>query len=106
MIVAHRPFDRIRLQMSLEHKGLGMTVLPDRFTSQPIDGPISSCGDDPPSWVGGQAGLRPSLGGHHEGLLNRLLGDIDVMKEADQGGYSLAGFLPEDQVDGGDCGAG
>ena len=51
----------------------------------------------------------PGLGGrpvsghfsvrHQEGVLNRLFGEVDVAKEADQGGYRLAGLFPEGPID-------
>ena len=36
--------------------------------------------------VGKHSGGRPPLGGDHEGLLDRLLGEVDVTEEADQYG--------------------
>ena len=35
-----------------------------------------------------------------EGVLDRLLGDVDVAEEADQAGDRPSGFLPEDASDG------
>ena len=78
---------------------MSMTFLPARLTPQFVDGAIPSRGDDPASWVGRQTRLRPFLGRHQEGVLNRLLGEVDVAKEADQGGYRLAGLFPEGPID-------
>ena len=66
---------------------------PTRFTPQLVHASVAGCGDDPARRGWGQPCLRPSLGRDHEGVLNRLLGEVDVAKEADQGCDDLAGLF-------------
>ena len=43
---------------------------------------------------------RPLLGGDREGFRHRVLGEVDVAEDADQGGGAAAGFASEDGVEG------
>src|SRR5439155_14998841 len=42
---------------------------------------------------------RPLAQGDGKRLLHRILGDVDVAEDADQGSYRSAGFLAEDAAD-------
>ena len=52
-----------------------------------------------PPGFGGTPAVRPPLEGDDEGLLDRLLGEVDVAEEADQGGDGPAELLPEGLLD-------
>src|SRR5439155_16768580 len=79
--------------------GLGVAVMARALPAQPVDGPVAGRGGDPGARVGRQAGGRPPLEGHGEGVLDRLFGDVDVTEEADQGGGGPARLRPEDRRD-------
>ena len=68
------------------HDGsLGVAVVPGRLPAKPVDRPVPGGGEDPATGVRGHPGCRPPLQRDDEGLLDRLLGDVDVTEEADQG---------------------
>ena len=67
--------------------------------AEPVDRPVAGGGDDPAGGAGRQAVGRPPLEGDDERLLDRLLGDVDVAEEADQGGDRSAGLAAEDPLD-------
>ena len=52
-----------------------------------------------PPGFGGTPVAGQLLGRHHERVLDRLLGDVDVAEEADQGRDRPAGLLAEDLLD-------
>ena len=52
-----------------------------------------------PPGFGGTPVAGHRCDGDDERLLDRLLGDVDVAEEADQGGHGPAGLLPEDPGD-------
>jgi hypothetical protein len=61
-----------------------------------VDGPVAGSGDQPGARVGRRALAGPALGGDGEGLLNGLLGEVEVAEEADQGSEDLAPLVAED----------
>jgi len=97
-VVAHGVLLRGRVAM-VDEGGLGVAIVTGRFPPEPVDGLVTRRGDDPAARVRGHAGHRPPLGGHHEGLLDRLLGEVDVAEEADQCGHGTAELLAEGQLD-------
>jgi len=52
-------------------------------------------GDDPPAGLGGHAGVRPARQGGGEGVLDRLLGEVDVAEVTDQDGHRAPVLVPE-----------
>ena len=52
-----------------------------------------------PPGLGGRPSRRPPAQGDGERLLHRVLGDVDVAEDADQGGHRSAGLLAEDPAD-------
>src|SRR5216683_899956 len=61
---------------------------------------VAGRGDDPAARVGRHPRGRPALRGHREGLLDRLLGEVDVAEEAGQGGHRTPRALPVGPLDG------
>jgi hypothetical protein len=72
---------------------------PETIAPQPIDRPVSRRRRDPTTRVGWEAIAGPHLERHREGLLNRVLGEIDVAEDADQGGYGATELGTEDRTD-------
>jgi hypothetical protein len=60
---------------------------------------VAGGGGDPATRVGRHAIARPPAQGDGEGLLHRILGQVDVAEDADQGGQRSAGLLTEDPAD-------
>ena len=69
------------------------------FAADPVDRRIPGGRDDPRAGVGGDAGLRPALERGREGLLDRILGSLEVAEGAGQEGYGASPLLPEDCLD-------
>ena len=55
-----------------------------------------------PAGLGRQARRRPALHRRGEGVLDRVLGDVDVPEDADQDGHGASVLLAEDSLDLGD----
>jgi hypothetical protein len=70
-------------------------------TPDPVDRPVPGGRRDPCPGVVGYAASRPRLERGEEGLLDRLLGEIEVTQDADQGCDRPALLLAEDAVDDG-----
>jgi len=67
--------------------------------AQPVDrAPPRRCGD-PAARVRWQAIPRPDAKRQCERILNRVLGDLDLPEDPDQGGHRPAGLLAEDLAD-------
>ncbi len=54
--------------------------------------------DQPGARVGGEAIARPLFDGGGERVVHRLLGEIEIAEQADQGGEHAAGIGPVDGV--------
>jgi hypothetical protein len=67
---------------------------------QPVDRPVARGGCDPGRRVGRNAVARPALERDDEGVLDGLLGAIEVAERARQDGDRLPGLAPEQAVDG------
>ena len=94
-VVAHRT-DRRLVAAVVEQGGLGVAVVAGRLAPQPVDGPVAGGRGDPAPGFGGRPVAGQRAVGHDERLLDRLLGEVDVTEEADQGGDDPAGLGPED----------
>ena len=68
----------------VEPVGGEMSFAAARLAAQPVDGPVAGRRGDPPTGVGRDARLGPSLGRHREGVGDGVLGEIDVAEDADQ----------------------
>jgi hypothetical protein len=64
-----------------------------------VDRAISPDADDPGSRVGRHPVARPALQGDGERLLDRILGEVEVAKDADQGCDRAPGLAPEQRAD-------
>ena len=76
--------------------GLGVALVADGLAAEAVDGTVPSGGHDPSTGVRRRPLGRPP--GHRDGerLLDRVLGEIDVAEDADQGGDASAVLPPED----------
>ncbi len=79
--------------------GLGLALVAGALAADLVDAPVAGGRDDPAGGAGRQPALRPSFEGDDEGVLDRLLGEIDVAEEADQAGHRSPGFGTEDALD-------
>jgi len=70
-----------------------------RLASKSIEGPVARRRRDPRAGVVGDALLGPPLDGDDEGVLHRLLGEIDVAEEADERGDGATRLAPEGGLD-------
>src|SRR4029453_11946795 len=77
---------------------LGLRPKPSPAT-QPVDRAVPGGGRDPRSRVRGHTALRPDLEGRDEGVLHRLLGEIEVAEDTDQRRDRPSLFLAEEAVD-------
>ena len=68
-------------------------------STEAIDGAVPGRGRDPRSRVRGHTALRPDLEGRDEGVLHRLLGEVEVAEDADERRDRPSGFLAEQAVD-------
>ena len=82
-----------------EHRHLAEQFASTRLAAQAVDGTVAGGRRDPAARVGRQAVARPLAQGDGERLLHRILGDVDVAEDADQGGHRSAGLLAEDPAD-------
>ncbi len=80
-------------------RACALAIVTRRLAPQTIDRSVLGRGDDPAGRAGRQSGLRPTLHGDGERLLDRLLGDVDVTEEADQAGHCSTGLGAEDALD-------
>jgi hypothetical protein len=83
----------------LEEDGLGVAVLARSLFAEFVDRFVPGGGDDPALRAGRQAFCWPLVEGRGEGVLNGLLGDVDVAEGADQDGDGAAVLLAEDTFD-------
>ena len=65
---------------------LRLAAVAGRLPAQPVERLVAGRGDDPAARVGRDAVAGQRSRGDGEGLLDRLLGEVDVAEDADQGG--------------------
>ena len=97
-VVGHRALLGRRVA-GVHERGLGVAVVARGLAAQAVDGPVARRGDDPAGGRRGQSVLRPPPRGHGEGVLDRLLGDVEVAEDAVQDGDGTAVLLTEDPLD-------
>src|SRR5437588_4825204 len=83
------------LLAEMKQRRLSMAIGARRFTPQAVDRAIAGGHDDPARRARGQAGLRPALCRGGEGVLNRVLGEVDVAESADQDRHRPTVLLAE-----------
>ena len=83
----------------MKQRGLCMAVLAGCLTPQAVDGAVAGGGDDPSGRARRDPAVRPAPEGLDEGVLDRLLGDVDVTESADQDSNRPPVFLTEDSLD-------
>ena len=97
-VVLHGPgLLSCRLVRELDH--LPEEFATARLAAEVIDGSISGGRRDPATGVRRQAVGGPLPQGEGERLLDRVLGEIDVAEDPDQGGHRPTGLLAEDPAD-------
>ena len=69
------------------------------LTPDPVDRAVAGCRQQPRAGVVGGAVARPALERGREGLLYRVLGELDVAEGADEDRERAPPFLPEDAFD-------
>ena len=68
----------------LERPQLLQLLVAAALAPEPVDRFVAGGGGDPGARVLRNATLRPDLHGDEEGLLNRVLGEVEVAEYADQ----------------------
>ena len=68
-------------------------------TPDAVDGPVARRSDDPGGRVRGHPVPGPALERDHEGILHRLLGEVEVAENADERGDRPSRLAPEQAVD-------
>jgi hypothetical protein len=101
-VVAHRtPSLRSslvrRIEGHRERGGLRVARVARALASDAIDGAVARRGGDPRARVVRRAVDRPALERGDERVLDRLLSEVDVAEEADQGGDGSSRLAPEDR---------
>src|ERR1700674_3985782 len=84
-----------RFALGMQQDGLGVTVLAGRLPAKAIDRPVAGGGDDPARRTGRQSTGWPSLHRRREGVLDRLLGNVDVAEDANQHGHRASVLFTE-----------
>jgi hypothetical protein len=84
----------------VQQGGLRLAVVTGRLAAQPVDGAATGGGHDPAAGIGRQALVWPFQQGRLEGVLDRLLGELDAAEEADQCRDRPSVLLPKHLGDG------
>jgi hypothetical protein len=74
-------------------------ALEGALAADPVDGAIPGNGHDPRAGLRGDAVAWPALDGECEGVLDGLLGAVEVAEDAGQYGDCAPPLLPEDGFD-------
>jgi hypothetical protein len=84
-----------------ERAQLGLYGRPALLAPQAVDRAVARGGQDPGRGVVRRAGPRPALQRDEKGVLNGLLGAIEVAEDAGEDGDRLPRLAPEQAVDDG-----
>ena len=95
-VVAWIALVRARRGESLE---LAQLVQIAALAADAVDGAVARGADDPGAGVAGEPVAGPALDRDHEGLLHRLLGQVDVAEDPDQDRHRPSRLAPEQAVD-------
>jgi hypothetical protein len=98
-VVGHGALLGRRLRLAPQQDRLGVAVLAGRLPAEPVDRPVPGGGDDPAGRARWRPGRRPAPHGLGEGVLDRLLGQVDVADDADQDGDRAAVLAAEHRLD-------
>src|SRR5438046_940997 len=79
-------------------QSVSSTVRASACTAQAVDGEHARSRRDPAARIGRDSVARPFAQCDGERILDRILGYVDVTKDADQGGHGSTGPLAEDPV--------
>lgn len=79
-----------RIVLGGEHGNLAEQLAAPRVAAQPVDEALACGGGDPATGIGRQPVLAPLDHGDGERLLQRVLGEVDVTAETDEGGQRSA----------------
>src|SRR6266851_4628458 len=82
-----------------EHREILEQLAASDVPAQPVDRAPPRGGGDPAARVRWQAVPRPEAKRQRERILDRVLGDLDLPEDPDQGGHGPAGLLAEDPAD-------
>jgi hypothetical protein len=89
---------QLRLDRGVPGELLGLVTQP-ATPAQAVDRPVPGGRRDPRAGIGGDAPVGPDLEGRDEGVLDRLLGEVEVAEDADQGRDRPSLLLAEQAVD-------
>src|SRR5205085_1382961 len=70
------------------------------LAADPVDRPVARARDDPSARIAGHACARPSLDSCCVGVLQRILGELEVTEDAYENREGTTPFLPKDRFDG------
>src|SRR5207302_2087884 len=88
-----------RFTVRLKQRRLRLPIFPGRLATEAVDGPVARRGDDPSRRARRQPIRGPPLRRRREGVLNRILGDIDVTEDPDQDRHGTTVFRAEHTLD-------
>jgi hypothetical protein len=80
----------------VEERGLCVAVVPGRLAPEPVDRAVPGGRRDPRTGVRRDSAGEPSFGRDREGLLDRVLGDVDVAEDTNQRRNRSPRLVPED----------
>jgi hypothetical protein len=83
----------------MDERSLDVSALTGRFPPESINRQVAGRAEDPPSRIGRRTGRRPAFQRDDKGLLDRLLGEVDIAAEADQGCHDPTELQPERLLD-------
>ena len=92
--------DLVLLAQGHERLELAHLVLEPAGPPDPVDGLVAGRGRDPRAGVARQPALRPHLERDQEGVLDGLLGEVEVAEDADERRDRPSRLLAEQAVDG------
>src|SRR3954447_13493171 len=81
-VVVHWTLRLGRLIAGMQQRRLRLAVVARGLPSQAVDRAVARRGDDPARRAGRQPALGPASDGLGEGVLHRVLGDVEVAEDA------------------------
>jgi hypothetical protein len=97
-VVAHRSL-LDGLGAGVQQRGLGVPVVARGLAAQAVDRAVAGGGDDPARRARRHAALGPAPHGLGEGVLDRVLGDVEIAEDAGEDGDGTAVLGAEDTLD-------
>ena len=86
--------------VDVEPMGIASPLAAGGFAPEAVDGPVAGGRGDPAARVGWDPRPGPLVGGNGECFRHRVLGEVDVAQDADEGGGAASDFAAEDLIEG------